>query len=189
MIFVQNFTPPDFSGWKSYTGKMRKLWHFFSQINRVNASLSIIWAFTGGINDLISSTLTFLEIKRAFSFIYIVNRVVSGEIYTAGKNFTFPLGWTNLTSMWLCMNVVLACPRWSVLVCRNWLYWLYLVSLVRRVIAISVMGDQRLKVSFGERILYQNADQMMGIILSWPFLLVNYYLLILSVQQIIENER
>ena len=34
-------------------------------------------------------------------FIYIVNCVVSGEIYTAGKNFTLPLAvaaWTNLTS-------------------------------------------------------------------------------------------
>ena len=33
--------------------------------------------------------------------IYIVNCVVSGEIYTAGKNFTLPpavTAWTNLTS-------------------------------------------------------------------------------------------
>ena len=34
-------------------------------------------------------------------FFHIVNRVVSGEIYTAGKNFTLPpamTAWTNLTS-------------------------------------------------------------------------------------------
>ena len=30
--------------------------------------------------------------------LYIVNCIVSGEIYTAGKNFT---GWTNSTSVWL----------------------------------------------------------------------------------------
>ena len=37
-----------------------------------------------------------------FTFIYIVNRVVSGEIYTAGKNFTLPpavTAWTNSTSV------------------------------------------------------------------------------------------
>ena len=36
-----------------------------------------------------------------FAFIHIVNRVVSGDIYTAGKNFTLPLAvtaWTNITS-------------------------------------------------------------------------------------------
>ena len=32
-------------------------------------------------------------------FIYIVNRVVSGEIYTAGKNFTLPPAVTSLTNL------------------------------------------------------------------------------------------
>ena len=54
------------------------------------------------INELISSMSTVLEMKSGgnvlYNFIYIVNRVVSGEIYTAGKNFTLP-AWTNLTSV------------------------------------------------------------------------------------------
>ena len=33
-----------------------------------------------------------------FTFIYIANRVVSGEIYTAGKNFTLPPGVTGVTN-------------------------------------------------------------------------------------------
>ena len=48
---------------------------------------------------------TVLEMKSGknvlCAFIYIVHRVVSGEIYTAGKNFTLPpamTAWTNLTS-------------------------------------------------------------------------------------------
>ena len=48
---------------------------------------------------------TVLEMKSGynvvFTFIYIVNSVVSGEIYTTGKNFTLPqamIAWTNLTS-------------------------------------------------------------------------------------------
>ena len=47
----------------------------------------------------------------------------------------------------LCDYVGLACRRWSVLVCRNWPYWLHLVSLVSRVIAISLMGVTRSKVN------------------------------------------
>ena len=42
------------------------------------------------------------------SFIYFVNRVVSGEIYTAGKNFTLPpavTALTNLTSAILLMGL------------------------------------------------------------------------------------
>ena len=48
---------------------------------------------------------TVLEINSGynvvFTFIYIVNSVVSGEIYTTGKNFTLPpavTAWTYLTS-------------------------------------------------------------------------------------------
>ena len=58
------------------------------------------------MNDLVSNMSTVLEMKSGqnvlYTFIYIVNRVVSGEIYTAGKNLTLPLGvkgWTNLTSV------------------------------------------------------------------------------------------
>ena len=43
-----------------------------------------------------------IRIKYTLNFIYIVNRVVSGEIYTAGKNFTLlpaVTGGENLTSV------------------------------------------------------------------------------------------
>ena len=52
--------------------------------------ISIIWAFLV-INELISSMSTVLEMKSGYNvlctFTYIVNRVVSGKIYTAGKKF------------------------------------------------------------------------------------------------------
>ena len=57
------------------------------------------------VNGLISSMSTVLEMKSGkklfCTFIYIVNRIVSGEIYTAGENFRLPpavMAWTNLTS-------------------------------------------------------------------------------------------
>ena len=43
---------------------------------------------------MISNTSTVLEVKPGwnvlYTFIYIVNRVVSGEVYNSGKNFTLP---------------------------------------------------------------------------------------------------
>ena len=57
------------------------------------------------INELISSMSTVLKMKSGkdvlCTFIHIVNCVVSGEIYTAGKKFTLlpaVTAWTNLTS-------------------------------------------------------------------------------------------
>ena len=54
------------------------------------------------IKELLISRSTVLKMKNApYTFIYIVNRVVSREIYTTGKNFTLPpavTAWTNLTS-------------------------------------------------------------------------------------------
>ena len=57
------------------------------------------------MNGVISSMPTVLEMKSGknvlCTFIYIVNHVVSREIYTTGKNFTLPpavTGVTNITS-------------------------------------------------------------------------------------------
>ena len=54
------------------------------------------------INELVSSVSTVLEMKSGknvlCTFISIVNRVVSGEIYTAGKIFPLPPGVTRVTN-------------------------------------------------------------------------------------------
>ena len=48
-----------------------------------------------------------------FTFIYIANRVVSDEIYTAGKSFTLPPGVTGVTNstsgLMYNANVLLVC--------------------------------------------------------------------------------
>ena len=65
------------------------------------------------MNGLISSMSTVLEMKSGknilCTFIYIVNRVISGENYSAGKNFTLPpavTALTNFTSEWSDINSV-----------------------------------------------------------------------------------
>ena len=54
------------------------------------------------INELISSISTVLEMKSGYNvlcaFNCIVNRIVSGEIYTTGKNFTLPPWVTQVTN-------------------------------------------------------------------------------------------
>ena len=64
--------------------------------------ISIILAFSV-IYKLIGSMSTVLEMRSGYNvlytFIYIVNRVVSEEIYTAGKDFTLPPAVTALTNI------------------------------------------------------------------------------------------
>ena len=63
------------------------------------------------MNGLISSMSTVLEMKSGknilCTFIYIVNRIVSGEIYTAGKNFALPPAVTAVT------NFISACGQFK----------------------------------------------------------------------------
>ena len=50
--------------------------------------------------------------KNVFcTFIYIINRVVSGEIYTAGKNFTLPPAVTALTNFTSVYSQIIFIPK------------------------------------------------------------------------------
>ena len=63
--------------------------------------ISIAWAFLG-YKWAFNSMSKVLEMKSGYNvlctFIYIANCIVSGEIYTASKNFTLPPGVTEVTN-------------------------------------------------------------------------------------------